>query len=635
MDNLSILLIEDNEGDRRLIYEMIKDAGLKTSNYVTAELLSSGIATLKSKEFDVILLDLGLPDSQGIATLQALYAQAPETPIVVMTGLNDEETGIKAVQAGAQDYLVKGIVEGNLLVKSIRYAIERKNAVKMIKRLNHQNSMILNSAGEGIIGLDNQGRITFVNPSATEMLGYEVQELIGLRSHETWHHTKPDGSKFSAEDCPICAACWDGMVHRDLNNIFWRKDRSSFPVEYASTPIIEDNVITGAVVVFNDITERKAADKKIRDKLEQMRALRTIDMAITSSLDLHVTLNIFLEQVIDQLKVDAADIFLLTPTMVLEYTASRGFRTERIRHISLKIGDSCAGQVAYERRPIIYPDILKAQCKFLVEREHHFPQSLLIKEEDFKAYFGMPLIAKGIIKGVLEIFHREPFHPGEDWLEFLESLAAQAAIALDNSIMFDEIQKSHTELVLAYDSTIEGWARALDFRDKETEGHSRRVTDMTVLIAQRMGMSEEELVHIRRGALLHDIGKIGVSDNILLKPGVLTEQERALMKRHSEIAYEVLSPIAYLYPALDIPYCHHEKWDGTGYPRRLKGEQIPLSARIFAVVDVWDALGSDRPYRPAWPKEKTIEHIKSLSGSHFEPKVVDVFLEVLSEKEEH
>jgi putative nucleotidyltransferase with HDIG domain len=181
---------------------------------------------------------------------------------------------------------------------------------------------------------------------------------------------------------------------------------------------------------------------------------------------------------------------------------------------------------------------------------------------------------------------------------------------------------------MAYDATIEGWLRALDLRDKETEGHTQRVTDMTVKLARLIGLSESDLAQVRWGALLHDIGKMGVPDGILLKAGPLTDDEWVAMKKHPGFAYEMLSPIHYLRNALDIPYCHHEKWDGSGYPRGLKGNQIPLAARIFAVVDVWDALRSDRPYRPGWTDEQVREHIRASSGTHFDPQVVDVFLQL-------
>jgi putative two-component system response regulator len=189
-----------------------------------------------------------------------------------------------------------------------------------------------------------------------------------------------------------------------------------------------------------------------------------------------------------------------------------------------------------------------------------------------------------------------------------------------------KLEQAHHELLQAYDATIEGWSRALDLRDKETEGHTQRVTAMTVQLARSCGIEEDELRHIRWGALLHDIGKMGVPDEILFKPSKLTDEEWIIMRRHPIHAYEMLAPIEFLQKAIDIPYCHHEKWDGTGYPRGLQGTAIPLAARLFAVVDIWDALTSDRPYRPAMPPEYVLGYIRSLSGTHLSPAVVELFL---------
>ncbi len=194
-----------------------------------------------------------------------------------------------------------------------------------------------------------------------------------------------------------------------------------------------------------------------------------------------------------------------------------------------------------------------------------------------------------------------------------------------------DLQTSNQELKDSYETTLEGWSHALDLRDKETEGHTLRVTELTLRIAQAMGFSAEQLVHVRRGTLLHDIGKMGVPDYILHKAGPLTEAEWEAMKRHPRYAFELLSPIKYLEGALDIPHHHHEKWDGTGYPDGLRGEEIPLAARIFAVVDVYDALTSDRPYREAWPKARALEYIRNEAGRHFDPAVVNIFLKELSE----
>ena len=356
-------------------------------------------------------------------------------------------------------------------------------------------------------------------------------------------------------------------------------------------------------------------------RLNQVESLREIDRAISNSTSLHLTINVILEEVVAQLEVDACSILLMKPiTQALEYAHGRGFRTSALQHTRLRVGEGHAGRAAFERRTLQVPDLSQSQ---------DFARSPLLSREGFIAYVGVPLIAKGQVKGVLEIFHRAPLHANEEWLNFLETLAGQAAIAIDNAELFDSLQRSNAELTLAYDATIEGWSRALDLRDKETEGHTQRVTEMTMRLARAMGLGEADLVHIRRGALLHDIGKMGVPDGILLKPGKLTDEEWEIMRKHPTYAYEMLLSITYLRPALDIPYCHHEKWDGTGYPRGLKREAIPLAARLFAVVDVWDALCSDRPYRPGWPAEKVREHIRSLAGTHFDPHIVEAFLRIL------
>lgn len=197
---------------------------------------------------------------------------------------------------------------------------------------------------------------------------------------------------------------------------------------------------------------------------------------------------------------------------------------------------------------------------------------------------------------------------------------------------FRRLHAAATTLEVSYEATLQGWVRALDMRDRETEQHTQRVTELTARLAERMGIPREERQHVRRGALLHDIGKIGIPDAILHKQKPLDDVEWAIIRRHPTYAYELLSPIEYLRPAIDIPWAHHERWDGTGYPRGLAGEEIPLPARIFAVVDVWDALTSDRPYRAAWDPQRAIDHIRTESGKHFDPAVVRAFLELQHEE---
>ncbi|MDZ4131908.1 MAG: HD domain-containing protein, partial [Dethiobacteria bacterium] len=303
--------------------------------------------------------------------------------------------------------------------------------------------------------------------------------------------------------------------------------------------------------------------------------------------------------------------------------AGRGFYGEKLPPLVLQLGEGYAGQVIKERQPLHIQDLRKADFDPL--------QGPFLESENFATYYAMPLIAKGRILGVLEVYHRTVQEPDEEWLEYLQALARQTAIAIDSAELFQSMESANLDLLQAYDATLEGWAHALDLKDEETEEHSKRVTEMTLTIARKMNFKVEDLPHVRRGALLHDIGKMGIPDAILLKPGPLTDEEWVIMRKHPVYAFEMLAPIDYLRPALEIPYCHHEKFDGTGYPRGLKGKVIPLAACIFAVADVYDALTSDRPYREAWSIEKTLQLIKEASGKHFDPEVVEVFLKEIED----
>jgi putative nucleotidyltransferase with HDIG domain len=354
-------------------------------------------------------------------------------------------------------------------------------------------------------------------------------------------------------------------------------------------------------------------------QLERLDTLRAIDLVISSTRDLQVMLNIVISQIIKQLGVDAVSVLLKRPgSGRLEFVAGQGFYSSNIEASNTRIGEGYAGRAALESQIVRVRD-LRVEHETFLRRE-------LLADEAFVSYFGVPLIGKGEVKGVLEVFHRSELNPDPEWLSFLETLGGQTAIAIENAVLFQDLQRSNIELAMAYDATIEGWSQALDLRDKDTEGHTLRVTEMALEIARALGVEEDQLVHMRRGGLLHDIGKMAVPDDILLKPEPLTDEEWVIMRQHPQLAYDWLVSIPFLRHALEIPYYHHEKWDGTGYPHGLKGELIPLAARIFAVADVWDALTNDRPYRKAWPPSKAIEYIRKKSGTYFDPQIVEVFL---------
>ncbi len=365
--------------------------------------------------------------------------------------------------------------------------------------------------------------------------------------------------------------------------------------------------------------ENARLHQDILQQVKRLEALHMIDQYIAASFDQRLTLELLLTHTLDQLEVDAAVILLLEPYQrTLQYAVGKGFHTHIIETTNSRLGDNLAGRAVIERR-IIHINDREA-------RELNPALTNLWLEEEFESMDAVPLISKGQVKGVLVVYHRKAFTANPDWSSFFETLAGQAAIALDSMHLFNSLQQANMDLTIAYDATIEGWSQAMDLRDKETEGHTKRVTEMSMQIGKAMQLGEEYLVHLRRGALLHDIGKLGVPDYILLKPDKLTDEEWQIMKKHPQFAYDMLHSVAYLHRALDIPYCHHEKWDGTGYPQGLKAEQIPLAARIFAIVDVWDALTSNRPYREAWSQPDALKYIREQSGKYFDPQVVEIFL---------
>jgi HD-GYP domain-containing protein (c-di-GMP phosphodiesterase class II) len=379
------------------------------------------------------------------------------------------------------------------------------------------------------------------------------------------------------------------------------------------------------IAIVRDVTERVKNAQQIQSQLRRLSALHAVDAAITASFDLNVTLSVILRQMINQLGVDAVDILVFNPTTrMLEFAAGQGFQTKRPQPLSLMIGQGYAGKAALERRTISVPNLESQPAGFL------FSPNFV--QEKFANYCAVPLIAKGQVKGVLEIYQRSLLHPDDDWLDFLATIASQAAVAIDSASLFQDLQRTNAELSLAYDAAIESWAQVLELSNRESGAHAYRVVDLTLQLARSMGVDEDKLVHFRRGALLHDVGKLGISESILNKPGPLDEAEREIMHGHPRLAHQLLLSVNYLAPALDIPHYHHERWDGSGYPDGLRAEQIPFSARLFAVVDVYDALTSIRPYRSAWPRQAALEHIDQQSGKLFDPAVVKAFLQVMRER---
>lgn len=768
---IRVLLIEDNPGDARLIQEMLKDTGNINLRFEHVSSLKEGLKYVgdPEKPLDAVLLDLGLPDSQGFETFTRFHEKAEAFTVIVLSGLNDVDLAVHAVRSGAQDYLVKGQITGEILLRSIRHSIEREEADRLLRESQERYQSLVDMMPDSII-VHSQGVVKFVNPAAMKLMGAtKSEDLVGKDVMSFVHKDYREAVLERIRRAQI-----EGKSLPPMEEKLYRLDGKLIEVEVTGTPLIFEDQ-PASQLILRDITERKqhereleavaAVSGKLRSassleemlpivldqalvstgttegtitlvqehngdhliavgrgaqaaavgqvipkgqgltsevvasgkpyvnnqfrshpdpktvkfgyleptealvivpitaenqvigtlavgreepiddhdvdvlsamcdiggnaihraelfeqtqrRLRHLRSLREIDRAIASSFDINLTLDVVATQAINELRVDAACVLLLDEEQILRFAAGEGFRTEKAKTANIKLGQGLAGRAAKDRAMLEAP---------LISEVSPPPEFLdMVKPEGFTSYYATPLIAKGKVIGILETFQRSPVERNEEWKDFLQTLAGQAAIAIDNAKLFEDLQRSNQDLRKAYERTIEGWAHALSLRDMETVEHSRRVTDMTVRLARALGFSDDQLVHVRRGALLHDIGKMSIPDRILRKTGPLDDQEWVHMRKHPEFARQMLAPIEFLHPAMAIPTSHHEKWDGTGYPQGLKGKQIPLEARIFAAIDVWDALTSDRPYRAAWPKDKVRNYLREQSGKHFDPAVVEAF----------
>ena len=354
----------------------------------------------------------------------------------------------------------------------------------------------------------------------------------------------------------------------------------------------------------------------------RLESIASILGEINAEIDSATCYYILLDHISTQLETDAISLNVLQTSGQIENIARLGFRSNESLRGLTHSESSLSRRVIESGKPIRYNH---AAASTVPEDFIHF-----MNTEGFYDYLSIPLSEEDRIIGTLEMFNYTPFNTTPDWQTHLKFIRSLTANTITRKRIFKERKSSETELEVAYSETLEAWVRALEIRDRYTAGHTQRVLDITLRLATRLGIPDEILVHLSRGVLLHDIGKLAVSDNILRKTGPLDHKEWESMREHPKFAYDLLKPIQYLRPALDIPYCHHEKWDGSGYPQGLKGDEIPYQARIFSVVDVWDALTTDRPYRKAWPKQDALNYIRSKAGTEFDPRVVTAFIEMVN-----
>ena len=624
--SLAVLIIEDSEDDAHLIVRLLKKAGYDIT-FEQVETASQMHTALEQGIWDIVISDHSLPQFDSLTALRLLQERGLDIPFIAVSGTMSEETAVAMMKAGAHDYLNKEnltrlipAIEREIVQAKGRH--ERRRAEAALARSEQAHRTLFENVPVGLYRTSADGNILDVNPAMVKMFGYTEQEMLLAANIVDLYVDYTVEEKFKAEvEKNDNISDFEAEYRRQDGTTFWAREHIHVVRDENGTPLFYE----GSLI---DITGPRRNEEEIRQRLSELEVLYQSGIALSqlanpkviaqNIIDLldqkmdwhHTTIRLY------HLENETLELLAFNHPNLNSEEEHRAVE-ERFKTVVVKKGQGLSGWVIEHHRVVRSGD-LKNDPRYV----DTFP--------GLQSGLYVPIkIAERVI-GVISIESERANAFSESDERLTVTLAAQAAIAINNAQLFDDLQSSNASLTSAYDATIEGWSRALDLRDKETEGHTQRVTEITINLAKTMGISADELVDIRRGALLHDIGKMAVPDSILLKPDKLTSDEWEVMRLHPKFAYEMLLPITYLKSALDIPYCHHEKWDGTGYPRGLKGEQIPFAARIFAVVDVWDAITSNRPYRSAWSKEQALQYIRKQSGSYFDPQVANAFLRLMN-----
>lgn len=500
---------------------------------------------------------------------------------------------------------------------------ERKKMEAALQESQSRLEAIINTAINAIITTDDQQRIILFNPAAEKVFGYSAAQIIG----QPLNALVPERYR-NVHNLHIQAFGQSGIssrTHGVLDVVSGlRSNGDEFPMEaYISQSVVHEQKYF--TVILQDVTERRHAEEALLRRASELESLVELSTSLRAASTVAEMIPIAIREAAKVVRAANGSIFLMEQAS--GELVSRGWYSAETDSF-IQVGEEKA------TRHTLYEGVTGYVARtgqiFSTDHMHEDPLPVFVAGENerlqgMNSGISLPLRAHDSIVGVLHVALREKRSFTDTEISLLTAIAEMVGNALQRAALIEKTLLQTEELAAAYDNTLAGWARALELRDELTEGHTRRVTALTIRLAQAMGIPPAEIVQIQRGAILHDIGKMGIPDEILLKRGPLTLEESVVMRRHPQSAFDMLYPIAFLRPALEIPYCHHEKWDGTGYPRGLKGDEIPLAARIFAVADVWDAITSDRPYRAAWPRQKALDYMRSESGQYFDPHILETF----------
>jgi len=623
---IKIILIEDNPGDVRLIKEMLNQAMPGKFEITCVDRLEKVAKILTKANIDILLLDLGLPDSQGIDTFDKVNAKAVTLPIVVLTDLRDNEVGLSAVQKGAQDYLIKGQVDGNLLSRAIHYAIKRKHIEEELKI----KAQLLNAATDSIFVHDFDGNFIYVNEAAYKIRGYTRDELMSLNLHEL---DLPEYAKLIKPR--IKELLEKGATIFESAHVC--KDRTIMPIEVHAR-IIESGGKKLVLSIVHDITERKQAEEALCKVNRALKTLSVCNEILVRATSESALLNDICQTII---KVSG---YRMVWVGFVEKNKKKTVRP--VAHAGYEKGflDAVTMTWAYDKQGSCPIGMALQTGKSYISKDINTdPNSASSREEALKRGYAssiaIPLMADNQSIGILNIYADKPDAFDKEEIKLLSELADDLAygiialrIRIERKEVDEQLKRSFDKLKRTLEETVNALSSVLAQRDPYTAAHQLRVTKLACAIASEMGFSREAIDGIRIAGLLHDIGKISVPAEILSKPTKLTDAEFAIVKTHSLVGYEILKSIEFPWPVAKIVLQHHERQNGSGYPASVKADEILPEARILAVADVAEAMSSHRPYRPARGMQMTLEEISKNRGILYDPDAVDACLRLFNEK---
>jgi PAS domain S-box-containing protein len=617
---LDILMVEDNLDHIELARRAFEFAYSQDQFYACTT-LKEALHWLQDHPVDVIIADLHLPDGSGLDLLNHPQLNG-RLPALLITNQGDEQRAVQAIKGGAMDYLVKS-PETFRRIPSVAHrvyeqwrVIEAKKAAE--EKLRQHEALlngILQGTRDGYLLIDAEGKILEVNRAYAELVGYPPEELIGKTILDLEALQTPEEIGATLATIRQKGSAYFETCHRHQNGTL-------IEVEVSVTHLSEHG---GKMVTFvRDIRERTVmqialhqAKDHLERQLEEMTLLRNIDLAIASHQERQAMVEALVEQFVHLKGISGCCLL-----------ARGGEKDFWFVQAALPKKFDCQPEKLRDWLPVDLDRLVQEEQPLFVQPNRSSKSSLPPLLANCTAVALLPLTQHGQFLGILVLFSDQAQVFDAEWQDFARAITMQTAIALENVHLYETLSRQHQALLEAYQATLAAWSRTLEIRDKDTEGHTQRVVELGLKLARFFNLTEEELDRFRRGAMLHDIGKIRVPDAILLKPGQLDDKEWEIMRQHPLYAREMVQGIRILEEALEIPLYHHERWDGSGYPYGLKGKEIPLWARIFAVIDVWDALISDRPYRPAWTREVARDYIANQAGRQFDPQVVEAFLKL-------